>query len=97
MVALWAEIFVSELYRKYVFISHPSINEQRVLEAGKKSLAGNTTREATSVEESKLRKENQQLKHILANLIVALGHYKKNCPSRTNCKTQEIIHIGCSL
>jgi len=61
MEALRAESSVAELYRKY------SINESQFhkwnkefLEAGKKRLSGDATREATSDEVADLRKENQR-------------------------------------
>lgn len=41
--------------------------------AGKKRLAGDTAREATSVEVTALRKENQRLKEIVAELLAACG------------------------
>lgn len=40
------------------------------LEAGKKRLAGDTTREATSDEVTELRKENQRLKELVADLML---------------------------
>jgi hypothetical protein len=40
------------------------------MEAGKKRLAGDTTREATSDEVSELRKENQRLKEMVADLML---------------------------
>ncbi len=39
------------------------------MEAGKKRLAGDTTREATSDEVSDLSKENPRLKEMVANLM----------------------------
>ena len=38
------------------------------LEAGKRRLSGNTKREATSSEVTDLRRENNQLKHLVADL-----------------------------
>ena len=52
--------------------------EQRVLEAGKKRLAGDTTREATSDEVSELRKENQRLKELVADLVLRYDIVKKS-------------------
>lgn len=79
MEALRAEMSVAELCRKY------SINESQFykwnkefLEAGKKRLAGDTTREATSDEVAELRKENQALKVILADLVVRYDIVKKS-------------------
>ncbi len=70
MEALRAETTIAELCRKY------SIQESQFykwnkefLEAGKKRLSGDITREATSDEVTDLRKENQQLKEALADLV----------------------------
>lgn len=79
MEALRAEMSVSELCRKY------SINESQFykwnkefLEAGKKRLSGDTTREATSDEVSDLRKENQRLKEMVADLVLKYDIVKKS-------------------
>ena len=40
------------------------------LEAGKKRLLGDTTREATSTEVTDLRSENGRLKHVVAELVL---------------------------
>lgn len=47
------------------------------LEAGKKRLAGDTTREATSDEVAQLRKENQLLKKWPADLVIRYEILKK--------------------
>ena len=47
------------------------------LEAGKKRLAGDTTREATSDEVTALRKENQRLKEMVAELLLRYDILKK--------------------
>ena len=47
------------------------------LEAGKKRLAGDTAREATSDEVTALRKENQRLKEIVAELVLRYDILKK--------------------
>jgi transposase len=47
------------------------------MEAGKKRLAGDTTREATSDEVTALRKENQRLKEIVAELVLRYDILKK--------------------
>jgi len=79
MEALRAEISVAELCRKY------SINESQFykwnkefLEAGKKRLSGDTTREATSDEVAELRKENQRLKELVADLVLRYDIVKKS-------------------
>ena len=79
MEALRAEISVAELCRKY------AINESQFykwnkefLEAGKKRLSGDTTREATSDEVAELRKENQRLKETVADLVIRYDIVKKS-------------------
>lgn len=79
MEALRAESSVAELCRKY------SIHESQFykwnkefLEAGKKRLSGDTTREATSDEVSELRKENQKLKETVADLVLRYDIVKKS-------------------
>ena len=48
------------------------------LEAGKRRLAGNTKRQATSSEVTDLRRENSQLKEMLAELALRVRFLKKN-------------------
>ena len=79
MEALRAEMSVEELCRKY------SINESQFykwnkefLEPGKKRLAGDTTREATSDEVAELKKENQRLKVMIADLVLRYDIVKKS-------------------
>jgi transposase len=48
------------------------------LEAGKKRLAGDTTREATLDEVAELRKENQRLKELVADLVLRHDILKKS-------------------
>ena len=76
---LRGEISVAELCRKY------AINESQFykwnkdfLEAGKKRLSGDTTREATSDEVAELRKENQRLKETVADLVLRYDIVKKS-------------------
>jgi transposase len=52
------------------------------LEAGKKRLAGDTTREATNDEVKGLRAETHQLKELVAELLVENRVLKKRCPGR---------------
>jgi transposase len=73
MEALRAESSIAELCRKH------SIQEstfykwnKEFLEAGKKRLSGDLTREATSDEVADLRKENLKLKETLADLVIAM-------------------------
>lgn len=79
MEALRAETTIAELCRKY------SIQESQFykwnkefLEAGKKRLSGDITREATSDEVTDLRKENQLLKEALADLVIRYDIVKKS-------------------
>ena len=44
--------------------------EQRFLEAGKRRLSGDSVREANSEEVTDLRKENDQLKQLVAELAL---------------------------
>jgi len=88
--ALRAETSVAELCRKY------SINESQFykwnkefLEAGKKRLSGDTTREATSDEVADLKKENQRLK-VMALVCVS----SENSP---NFRNFVYICIGLAL
>ncbi len=48
------------------------------LEAGKKRLVGDTTREATSTEVTDLRQENGRLKHVVAELVLENRLLKKS-------------------
>lgn len=48
------------------------------LEAGKQRLSGNTQREATTDEVSELKKENHQLKHVLADMVLKNTVLKKS-------------------
>jgi transposase len=48
------------------------------MEAGKKRLAGDTVREASSDEVAALRKENQQLKEMVADLMLRYEIVKKS-------------------
>jgi transposase len=48
------------------------------LEAGKRRLAGNTKREATSSEVTDLRRENSQLKEMLAEFALRIRVLKKS-------------------
>jgi transposase len=48
------------------------------LEAGKRRLAGNTKREATSGEVVDLKRENRELKEMLAELALRIRTLKKN-------------------
>lgn len=79
MEALRAESSIAELCRKH------SIQEstfykwnKEFLEAGKKRLSGDLTREATSDEVADLRKENLKLNETLADLVLRYDIVKKS-------------------
>lgn len=72
------EMIVAELCRKHG-ISEPSYYKwnKEFIEAGKKRLSGDETREATSDEVKELRKENTALKESLADLAMRYDIVKK--------------------
>ena len=82
MEALRAETSIAELCRKYS-ISQSQFYKwnKEFLEAGKKRLSGDITREATSDDVSELRKENQRLKEIVVDLVVRYDIVKKTLNS----------------
>ena len=61
------------------------------LEAGKKLLAGNTKREATSSEVTDLRAENEQLKQSVAEILLKNRYLKKTL----NVADSESSDNGC--
>ncbi|MCA6437100.1 MAG: transposase [Bacteroidetes bacterium] len=78
MEAMRAEMSVSEICRKYSIADAQFYKwNKEFLEVGKKRLAGDTTREATSDEVAELRKENQRLKESLADLVIRYDIVKK--------------------
>jgi transposase len=79
MEALRGENSVAEICRKHAI--HPNIFykwNKEFLEAGRKRLAGDSQREATSDEVDVLRKENQQLKELAADLMLRYTIVKKS-------------------
>lgn len=79
MEALRGELSTAEICRKY------GINQsmfykwnKEFMEAGKNRLAGDTKREATSDEVTELRKENQRLKEMVADLMLRYDIVKKS-------------------
>jgi len=79
MEALRAESSVAEICRKHGIAESMFYKwNKEFLEAGKKRLAGDTTREATSDEVSELRKENQRLKEMVADLMLRYDIVKKS-------------------
>ena len=79
MEAIRGETSVAELCRKYGIHQTQFYKwNKEFLEAGKKRLAGDTTREATTDEVAELRKENQRLKELLADTILRHDIVKKS-------------------
>jgi transposase len=71
MEALRAETSVAELCRKYSIHQAQFYKwNKEFMEAGKKRLAGDVTREATKDEVSDLRNENAKLKEMVADLML---------------------------
>jgi transposase len=78
MEAMRAELSVSEICRKYSIADAQFYSwNKEFMEAGKKRLSGDTTREATSDEVADLRKENQRLKEVVADLVLRYDIVKK--------------------
>ena len=79
MEALRAESSVAEICRKHGIAESMFYKwNKEFLEAGKKRLAGDTTREATGEEVTELRKENQRLKEMVADLMLRYDVVKKS-------------------
>lgn len=82
---LRGEVSIAELCRKEAI--HPNIYykwSKDFLEAGKKRLQGDTLREATSMEVVELKKENDQLKMVLAELALKNRVLKKSLSGVTS-------------
>ena len=79
MEALRGESSSAEICRKHGIAQSLFYKwNKEFMEAGKKRLNGDTTREATSDEVADLRKENQQLKEMLADLMLQNYIVKKS-------------------
>jgi transposase len=79
MEAIRGESPVPEICRKYGIHQAQFYRwNKEFLEAGKKRLAGDTMREATSDEVVQLRKENQRLKEMVADLVLRYDIVKKS-------------------
>jgi len=79
MEALRGESSVAEICRKHGIAESMFYKwNKEFMEAGKKRLAGDTTREATSDEVTELRKENQRLKEMVADLMLRYDIVKKS-------------------
>ncbi len=78
MEALRAETSIAELCRKYAIQESTFYKwNKEFIEAGKKRLSGDTTREATSDEVALLREENRKLKETVADLVIRYDIIKK--------------------
>ena len=79
MEGIRGELSVSELCRK-LGISQPTFYKwtKDFVEAGKKRLSGDETREASSDEVKSLRKENSLLKESLADVVIRYDIVKKS-------------------
>jgi len=79
MEAMRGEISVAEICRKYGIANTLFYKwNKEFMEAGKKRLHGDTERQATSDEVTELRKENQELKVVLADLVLKYEIAKKS-------------------
>ena len=79
MEALRAETSIAELCRKYAIQESTFYKwNNEFIEAGKKRLSGDTTREATSDEVALLREENRKLKETVADLVIRYDIIKKS-------------------
>jgi transposase len=79
MEALRGEDSTSEICRKYGITQSLFYKwNKEFMEAGKKRLNGDTTRQATSDEVTELRKENQRLKEMVADLMLRYDIVKKS-------------------
>jgi len=79
MEGIRGETSIAELCRKHG-IAEPTYYKwnKEFIEAGKKRLSGDITREATSDEVSMLRMENQRLKETVADLVIRYDIVKKS-------------------
>lgn len=78
MEALRGELSTAEICRKYGINQSMFYKwDKEFMEAGKKRLAGDTKREATSDEVTELRKDNQRLKEMVADLMLRYDIVKK--------------------
>ncbi len=76
---LKGEVSIAELCRREGIVSNLYYRWSKdFLEAGKKRLAGDTAREATSSEVGDLRSENDQLKQLVAELSLKNRLLKKS-------------------
>jgi transposase len=78
MEGMRGETTIAELCRKYGIAETTYYKwNKEFVEAGKKRLAGDEMRQATSFEVDELRKENKKLKESLADLVIRYDIVKK--------------------
>lgn len=76
---LRGEESVAAVCRRYGVAENNYYNwSKEFMEAGKKRLSGDTQREATSGEVSSIKRENSQLKELVADLLMQNTVLKKN-------------------
>ena len=91
MEALRAETSVAELCRKYSIHQAQFYKwNKEFMEAGKKRLAGDVTREATKDEVTDLRNENAKLKEMVADLMLRYDIVKKSLNGLELMQTRSI-------
>lgn len=79
MEAMRGELSVQAICRKYGIANALFYKwNKEFMEAGKKRLNGDTERQATSDEVAELRKENQRLKEMVADLMLKYDIVKKS-------------------
>jgi len=79
MEGLRAETSVAELCRRHAISQSQFYSwNKEFMEAGKKRLNGDLTREATSDEVADLKKENTRLKEMVADLVLRYDIVKKS-------------------
>lgn len=79
MEAMRGELSTAEICRKYGIANTLFYKwNKEFMEAGKKRLNGDTERQATSDEVVELRKENQRLKEMVADLMLKYDIVKKS-------------------
>lgn len=79
MEAMRGELSTAAICRKYGIANTLFYKwNKEVMEAGKKRLHGDTERQASSDEVAELRKENQRLKEMVADLMLKYDIVKKS-------------------
>ena len=90
---LRGEETIAELCRREGISSNLYYNwSKEFLEAGKRRLLGNTVRQADSTEVTRLRRENGELKHLVADLTLENAQLKKPTTTWTASRTSGEVH-----